>query len=237
MILPVLPLLLHGAALSLSLPPDERVVMVTDFDRLRIDGPFTVEVAPGPPSVTLIGTPQALDQVSAKVSAHTLVINAGLRSYQSDAGKLAGTAKVRVTVPSLRFVIANGGTQLSIAELRGDRVELAVNGAGNLTVARVEVQDLGATLSGVGTMALAGTALHSRVRLYGGSSFDGSKLDTAEAVLVSGTTGELSLGVRYTAQISATSAGLVRVLGNPKCAVLGSGPVECGDIERRGEGD
>lgn len=63
-------LLLVGAAA----PGDERVVMVTGFDRLRIDGPFAVEVAPGSPGVTIAGDRAALDRVAVRVEAGTLVI-------------------------------------------------------------------------------------------------------------------------------------------------------------------
>lgn len=75
--LALVPLLLLGTAAA---PADERVVMVTGFDRLRIDGPFAVEVVPGAPGVTLTGERAALDRVGVRVEAGTLIVNAGTQS-------------------------------------------------------------------------------------------------------------------------------------------------------------
>lgn len=220
-------LLLLGAAA----PADERVVMVTGFDRLRIDGPFAVEVVPGSPGVTISGDRAAMDQVGVRVDAGTLILNSGLNSWESAAGKAASGARIRVTVPALRVVQTNGGTMLRIAEMRGDRLDVALNGTGRVDIGAVDAQDINLTLAGSGTIALAGTALHTRVRLYGSSSLDASGFTTADAQLISGSSGALVISVRYNARINATSSGVVRVIGNGKCTVIGQGPVECADLE------
>lgn len=222
-------LLLGGAAA----PGDERVVMVTGFDRLRVDGPYAVEVVPGSPGVTISGDRAAIDKVGVRVEAGTLVINAGLQSWDSTAGKAASAARIRVSVPGLRMVQTNGGTMLRIAALVGSRIDVALNGTGRIDVARVDAQELSVTMAGSGVVALAGTALRLRVRLYGGTSFDAPGLTSSDAVLVSGSTGALTVGVRYNSQVSATSSGPIRVIGNGKCAVTGQGPVECANIEAR----
>jgi hypothetical protein len=127
----------------------------------------------------------------------------------------------------------NGGTVLRIAALVGNRIDLSLNGGGRIDVARVDAQDLSVTLAGDGVVALAGTTLHLRARLYGSTSLDAEKLTSADAVLVSGSSGPLIVGVRYNSRVSATSSGAVRVIGNGKCAVVGQGPVECANIEAR----
>ncbi|MBC7047197.1 hypothetical protein G6O52_25050, partial [Salmonella enterica subsp. enterica serovar Heidelberg] len=100
-----------------------------------------------------------------------------------------------------------------------------------IDIGKVDAQDLSVTLAGTGTVALAGNALHARVRLYGTSNLDAAALTTADALLVSGSGGALVMNVRYNAQLSATSSGVVRVLGSAKCRVIGQGPVECADLE------
>jgi hypothetical protein len=222
-------LLLLGAAA----PGDERVVMVTGFDRLRVDGPFTVDVVPGSPGVTISGDRAAIDKVGVRVEAGTLVINSGTDGWQTAAGKTAGGARIRIAVPGLRVAQTNGGTVLRIAALVGNRIDLSLNGGGRIDVARVDAQDLSVTLAGDGVVALAGTTLHLRARLYGSTSLDAEKLTSADAVLVSGSSGPLIVGVRYNSRVSATSSGAVRVIGNGKCAVVGQGPVECANIEAR----
>lgn len=223
--------------LGATAPGNERTVMVTGFDRLRVDGPFSVEVVPGPPGVTISGPRAAIDAVGARVEAGTLVINSGLQSWESYAGKAASAARIRVSVPALRVVRANGGT-LNIAELKGDRLDVSLNGNGRIDLAQVEAQDLNVTLAGAGTVALKGKTQHLRVRLYGSSVLDGAGLIAGDAVLVSGSTGELAVNVRYMTQVAATSSGAVRVLGtSAKCIVTGTGPVECAQIEGREKAD
>ncbi|NYT42386.1 DUF2807 domain-containing protein [Sphingomonas sp. R-74633] len=220
-------LLLLGAAA----PGDERVVMVTGFDRLRVDGPFTVEVVPGSPGVTISGDRAAIDRVGVRVEAGTLAINAGTAGWQTSAGKAASGARIRVSVPGLRVVQTNGGTVMKVAALVGNRIDVSLNGSGRIDVAKVDAQELSVTMAGGGAIALAGAVLHLRVRLYGSTSLDAEKLTSADAVLVSGSSGALTVGVRYNSQVSATSSGPVRVIGNGKCAVVGQGPVECANIE------
>ncbi|MDG2534393.1 DUF2807 domain-containing protein [Sphingomonas sp. HITSZ_GF] len=222
-------LLLLGAAA----PGDERKVMVTGFDRLRIDGPFAVEVVPGSPGVTISGDRAAIDKVGVRVEAGTLVLNSGLQALGPATGKAAGTVRIRVSVPGLRMVQTNGGTILKIAALTSNRIDIALNGAGRIDVAKVDAQELSVTTAGEGVVTLAGNALHLRVRLYGATSLDAAALTSADAVLVSGSTGALTVGVRYNSQVSATSSGVVRVIGNGKCAVVGQGPIECANIEAR----
>ena len=223
-------LLLLGAAAA---PSDERVVMVTGFDRLRVDGPFAVEVVPGSPGVTVSGDRAAIDRVGVRVEAGTLVINSGLQRWNSPDGKRASAARIRVSVPALRVVQTNGGTMLKVSELVGNRIDVALNGEGRIDVGTVDAQELSVTLAGAGTVALSGTALHLRARLYGTTSLDAERLTSADAVLISGSAGALTVGVRYNSQVSATSSGPVRVIGKGKCAVTGQGPVECANIEGR----
>ncbi len=226
--LALVPLLL---LLGATAPGDERVVMVTGFDRLRVDGPFAVEVVPGSAGVTISGDRAAIDAVGVRVQAGTLILNSGLNSWESAEGKLAGGARIRVTVPGLRVVQTNGGTRLRVAEMRGDRLDISQNGDGRIELAAVDAQDIGVTLAGSGTILLSGTALHTRVRLYGASNLDATGFTTADAQLISGSSGTLAMNVRYNARINATSSGVVRVLGNAKCTVIGQGPVECADLE------
>lgn len=224
---PLLLLLAAGAA------GDERVVMVTGFDRLRVDGPFTVEVVNGSPGVTVSGDRAVIDAVGVRVEAGTLILNTGTQGWQSAGGKAASGAHIRVSGPGLRVVQTNGGTLLKIAELKNNRIDIALNGEGRIEVAKVDAQDLSVTMAGSGVVTLTGNALHLRVRLYGTSSLDAATLTSGDAVLVSGSSGALSVGVRYNAQVSATSSGAVRVIGNGKCKVIGQGPVECANIEAR----
>jgi len=225
------PLLLLAAAPA---PQDERAFMFTGFDRLRVDGPFTVEVETGSPGATASGDPRALDRLSLRVEGATLIVNIGTTGWELRAGESAGSARIRIRTTSLRGVLTNGGANVHVAEMRAPRVDLALNGGGAITVDRVQADDTNISLIGTGAVTLGGTTLKGRIRAYGAGSVDASALTANEATLISETSGEIAMKVRYTARVMALGAGRVRVTGQPQCTVSGPGPVECdGAVVRR----
>ena len=55
-----------------SAPDDARRYMVTGFDRIRVNGPFAVEVVPGSPTASAEGDPLTLDRLSVRVEGSTM---------------------------------------------------------------------------------------------------------------------------------------------------------------------
>lgn len=215
-----LPLFLLTAAAA----PSERSFMVGSFERLRVDGPFDVTVITGSPRASASGEQRALDQVSVRVDGTTLYVGAGALG----AGQPAAAAKITISVPALSAVLVNGGGRVRIAEMRGARVDLALNGAGSLDVGTVQADEAIVNLTGTGAVTLGGKAARARLRAYGAGSIDAGDLTANEATIVSETSGNMRLGVRYTAQVMAMGAGGVAITGAPECRVSGTGPVDCG---------
>lgn len=220
----LVPLLLLSAAAA---PADERTFLIGSFDRLRVEGPLLVEVAPGSPSAIASGERRALDRLVVHVEGGTLVVGPGVGMIGEDA-PAPGSARVRVTVPAMRSVLVNGGADVRIAAMAGGRVELALNGDSRLTVGAVRGEDVNVTLTGSGAVTLGGTAARLRMSLYGSGSVDASGLVARDAVLISESSGAVRADVRGTARIIATGSGQVEVLGDPECTVRGPGPVRCG---------
>jgi putative autotransporter adhesin-like protein len=218
------PLLLLAAAP----PADEKSFMVSDFDRVRIDGPFEVEIVTGSPGARASGDPQALDHVAIRVEGSTLTVNAGATGWALRAVEAPGTVKITISVPALSGLSIRGGAQVSAAEMRSARVDLGLSGAGSIAVSAVRADDLVVTLAGAGAITLAGTAARARVNSFGDGSVHAENLVANEAALFGASTGEVQMRVRYAAQVSARGTGKVTVLGQPSCKVTGSGPVECG---------
>jgi hypothetical protein len=214
------PALFPLLTLAAAAPADERRFLITNFERLRVEGPIEVEVVAGSPGATATGDRRALEALTVRVDSGTMVVRPGSEG--------TGVPRVRVSVPALRGVIVNGAGQVRIAEARGNRVDLALSGAGTLEVANVAATDLIVTSTGGGTLTLAGKAERARVRSYGTGSIDGARLTAGEATLISESSGNLTLGARYLARATALGTGTVRVLGRPECRVNGPGPVECG---------
>lgn len=221
------PLLLLTAAA----PAQERGFMVGSFERLRVDGPFEVEVVTGPPRAVATGDRVALDQVTVRVNGDTLVVSAGPLAW---AGRRGTTLpRLRVSVPALRGATLNGGARVRVAEMRGGRVELMLAGAGSLDVGGIKADDLIVSLTGTGVITLAGTAARVRMRNYGAGSIDAAALTAGDANLTSESAGTIRIDARYTARATALGSGGISITGKPECILRGPGPMECPGTIRR----
>lgn len=207
--------------------PEERRFMVTDYDRVRIEGPFQVEIASGSPGATASGDAKSLERVAIRVAGSTLVISAGTLGWEQR-GKGAPTVpRIKLSARALRGLSINGGARVQIAEMRADRIELGLNGTGSIAVAALRANDLAVVLIGSGAITLAGAVVNARIRSNGAGSVAAEGLTANDAVLLAESSGDLAIGVRYTAQVNAQGSGSVTVLGAPKCRVTGPGPVTC----------
>lgn len=216
------------ASLPAAPPLEEKRFMVTNFDRLRVDGPFEVEVLTGSPGAVAEGNPKALDHIAIRVEGSTLIVSTGTVGWELRAAEAPGSTRITVHVPSLRALNINGGAQVKVAQMRGARIDLGLNGAGAIDVAALSAEDLNVTLTGTGEITLAGTTARTRVRSYGAGSILAEGLSAGDAMLVAESAGEVRMRVRYTAQVRAMGTGGITVLGTPKCRISGPGPITCG---------
>ena len=213
--------------LAASAAPQEKVFLVTGFERVRVDGPFTVEIVRGPTHASATGDARLLDRLDIHVDGTTLVVGAGAEGWNLARGETTGSPRIVLTAPALRGLLVNGGGQVKVADMRGARVDVALSGSGSIQVATLQSDDLNLTLTGTGTIALGGTARRARVRSNGAGAIDGSKLQAGDATIVSETSGDMQIGVRFTTRIFALGLGRVTILGTPQCTISGPGPVEC----------
>lgn len=223
----LLPLLL-----ALSAPAPEapaRTVMLTRFDRLRVSGPYVVEVVTGGRTgAELLGDRRAAELVDMQVESGVLTIRPAARTQDGfQAAHAPVTIRVRTTAP-LQAITLLGGGKLSADRLAGARAEVALNGTGVLTVAGIAAEQLIATLMGSGTLSLAGSARRARVAASGSGSVDAAALDARELVVRQEGAGDASFRARFAADVMATGAGSVTVEGTPKCQIRGTAAVRCG---------
>lgn len=224
-ILLVLPLLCLAGA---SAPADERVFLIAGFDRLRVDGPYRVEVVPGTTArAVAIGEGRALRQLSVRNMGGVLVVSAGPEGWETRAGQALETPVIRIATPTLRAVTVNGGGQVRITGLKTQRAELGLNGSGIIQVDGIEAREVNATVIGGGTVTLAGKTASARIRSTGAGSVQASDLTADQAVIVAESAGETRLNVRYSVQVNAMGLGAVVIAGDAECRIRGTGPVVC----------
>lgn len=230
-----LPFLLLAAVPAVAA---ERGVTVTDFDRLRVDGGFTVEVHTGvAASARIIGTAAAIEATSIVVQGRQLSVRRNRQAWGGYPGQEVPAATVRITVPALANVWVSGPAKVSVDRMKGLRVSASLEGPGSLTIAALAADRMDIGTLGSGTVILAGNVGNLTATVRGAGTFDAAKLTVADLKLNSESAGDVTVTVKRAADVTMTAAGRVSILGNPACTVrnIGSGTVSCGSdqAERR----
>lgn len=209
----------------------EQSLSVTDFDRLRVEGGFTVEVRSGTAtSAKVIGTQAAIDVTNVEVQGRQLNIRRNRSSWGGYPGQVPPAATIRITVPLLSYVWVSGPAKVSVERLKGQRVAASLEGSGSLSIANITADRVELSTFGSGTLTVAGTIGTLTAVARGGGIFDAGKLVAADAKLTSESTGDVMLWVKRAVNVTMTGPGTVTVLGKPACTVknTGSGTVKCG---------
>lgn len=213
-----------------------RTVSVGSFDRIRVEGPFEVRVATGSPRVTITG-PSGDDGVMVRVDGTTLSIRKGTGGWvERPQGSGQAPVVVTLSTPGLVSASVAAGGRMTIAKMRGMRIDVTVSGSGSLALAAADTDQLNATLIGTGLMSLAGRAARARLITSGPGMIDASGLAVNDLTVHLDGVGETRAAARYTAQVTNSGLGTVTITGNAKCRVdaAAGGPVVCGKVNGAG---
>ena len=209
----------------------ERRFTVTDFDRILVDGPFKVTLSTGRSgSAVATGSNQALDRVSIEVQGRTLRVRPNRSAWGGYPGEGSGTLVIKVSTHDLRGAVVTGSGSIDIDKAKGMRFEASVAGSGRIGIASLEADKLGVGLLGSGKIQLAGKVKELRATIQGAGDLDAEKLTVEDADINADTAGNISVGVRRAAKVTATGQGDTRIVGKPACTLKGlaSGRVSCG---------
>jgi hypothetical protein len=225
------PLLLVGVPAGAA----ERSYTIGSFDRIRVEGPFDVQLATeASPGARAEGEPRATDGIDIRLEGTTLIIRAGVNGWGEQ--QVAGTTAaplIRVSTLMIRSAAVIGGGRLVIAgPVRGQRVDLALTGSGSLAVPGLDADILNATLLGSGNISLGGRGAKVRLITSGSGTLDAVPLSAGDLTIRSDGTGEMRATARYTASVTTTGIGAATVYGSPACTVnaVAGGPISCGKL-------
>ncbi|MCP3730388.1 DUF2807 domain-containing protein [Sphingomonas sp. MG17] len=225
LILIPLALIAAGAAPA----PAERRFMLTDFDRVRLSGPFIVEVKTGgPPGATVSGDGRAAERVNLRVDGGMLVIAASTQGWDGWRDDRESQLVIRVSGRQLRGARVNGGGKLTIDRVSGQRVELGLAGSGQLDIGSVTADQMIASLTGTGVINLKGGKVRTaRFISQGAGAIDAAGTSIADLNVQSQSAGDSRFTASLTAAVAALGTGAVRVEGNAVCRLSGPGPMSC----------
>lgn len=210
----------------------ERGFTITDFDRIRIEGPYEVHLETGrSSSARASGERAALDQLSLSTQGNMLIIRPDRQNRRAGSRIATGPVVIRLSTRTLRGIALIGGAQLQVAALRAERLMASVEGSARLDLAALDVDRMDVMSVGSGTIGLAGKAKTLNVVLRGSARIAGEAMVANNLSLITESADAITLGARTTANVQAKGAGDVTILGRPACAVAatGAGTVRCGN--------
>ncbi|MBW6531294.1 DUF2807 domain-containing protein [Sphingomonas sp. RRHST34] len=202
----------------------ERRWPVATVERLRVETPATVRVVTAGPGGVGTGVsasaadPAALDALKVEPSGGTLVLRGGPAS-----------AVVTVVAPRLVGVAVYTPARVTIAAMRGERVELSA-AAGSIDVAALDVARVSATLAGDAVITLAGAAPDATVVANGTGTIDARALATQRLTVRGAGDSIVRAAASQAARVVAIQGAQVSVAGRPRCDVRAVAPasVTCG---------
>jgi hypothetical protein len=208
-------------------PPATRTYSVTSFDRIRIDGPYKVDLKTNvAPFARATGSPLSLDGLSVAVEGRTLIVRSGSGGWGGYAGENRGPVTIEVGTPDLRTAWINGAGALNVDRVRGLSFDLSIQGPGILKIDRVDVDQLKAGISGAGSARLSGSVGKLTTTVRGTSTFEGEQLQVKDAVIGVEGPSTVRTTVTNSAKVDALGLASVELGGKPACTVTAKGSAQ-----------
>jgi hypothetical protein len=217
------------AALSLTAPATAatRNFGIQDFDRIRVTGPFKVQLVTGvAPFARATGSADGIDGVSIEMEGQTLVVQPNVSSWSSFPGENSGPVTIEIGTHDLSAAWLNGSGSLTIDRVKEPSFELTVQGSGAASVGNVAVDTLKLGMSGSGSAVVAGTAPQVTATLFGASTFDGAALQSKDANIGAQGTAAIKLTATDAVKIDADGPVTLSLGGNPACTLHAQGPAD-----------
>jgi hypothetical protein len=224
-------LLLFGLAAP-ALAEDRRV-LVEDFDRILVEGPFVVHLVTGRASAAIAhGSRDALDRMNLDVQGQTLRIRRLREAAGSGPRTDPGIVTIDLATRSVRSVALVGPARLDANAVRGLSVAFSVEGSGTLHATRVDADALSLILLGAGRIEAVGVARTLSVNVQGSGDLAAPGLVANNATIAATSSGTIALTVNGPATVTNDGTGNIRIFGRAVCTTGGSaaGQVRCGGV-------
>lgn len=128
-----------------------------------------------------------------------------------------------IVVPDLQRVELAGVGDVYGSSVAGNRLVLVRSGVGQLDFSNLDVTTLEASLSGVGSVRLDGTAQRQSIVLGGLGAYGAGGLNSTEAVVTIKGSGSATVWVSDRLDVTIDGSGSVYYIGNPFVTRSGSG--------------
>jgi hypothetical protein len=206
------------AAAATPLAAAERTFTVTDFTRVRVEGPFAVSLATGvAPFARASGSQRGLDRVSLKVEGRTLVIRVDRSAWGGSPDEDAGPVTIAIGTHDLEQAVLSGAGSLAIDRVRGLSFSLSSFGSGATSIGKVDADRLRIFAQGSGSTRVAGTTKQLDAALDGPGMIDASELSAKDATLSAMGPASLRATVTSSAKLIAAGTATIALDGGAAC--------------------
>lgn len=223
--MPILMLLaLASMPADAAAAPSQRNYSVTSFDRIRLDGPYQVELKTNvAPFARATGPAASLDGVSIGVEGRTLVVRAGSGSWGGYPGQSQGPVTIELGTHDLSTAWINGSGALQVDRVKGLNFDLAIQGAGSARIDNVEADQIKVGISGAGSARLGGKSKKLTAIIRGTSTLEAEGLTVKDAVIGAEGPSTVRTHVTNSAKVDALGLASVTLTGDPACTVNARG--------------
>ena len=220
-------LLAFAAILAAAAAPAEAATRnfgITGFSRIRVDGPYRVQLSTGvAPFAKASGSAAALDRVAVEVQGNTLIVHPNRSSWGGYPGDDVGPVEITLGTHELSAAWLNGSGALAIDRVQALLFELAVQGSGSIAVGNADVDQLKISIAGTASSSLAGRSGKMTAIVRGISTLDAAGLEIKDATIGAEGAATVKAGVSNTATIDASGPATITLGGGPACTVRASG--------------
>lgn len=214
----ILAFLFAAAATASPLAAAQRNYSVTDFTRVRIEGPFAVTLATNvAPYARATGSQRALDRVWLRVEGRTLVIRTDRSAWGGEPNADHGPVMIAVGTHGLEQANLSGPGSLAIDKVRGLDFTLTNHGSGAASIGAVSSDRLKIFAQGSGSTRVAGTVKQLNAALDGPGLIDAAALTAKDATLSASGPASLRATVTNAVKLTATGTATIAIEGGPAC--------------------
>jgi len=217
------------AIAALAAPADAatRNFGITNFTKVRVDGPYKVVVATGiAPFARATGPAPALDRLTVEVRGDTLVVQTNKSGWGGYPGENPGPVQVSIGTHELNNAWVNGSGALLIDHVTGLSFSLSVQGSGRAEIASADADQLNVSLIGTASAKLSGKAKKLTALVRGISALDATSLGAHDAAIGAEGAATIDANVSGEANVDASGPAVIRLAGRPSCTLRTSGSTE-----------
>lgn len=208
----------------------ERNFSIFGFEDVRIKGAIDVVITTGKgvSARAEAADRRILDRVNLRRSGSTLIVtvrprtdNSTRRSFDTDE-----PVKLWLTTHAIKDIFHSGGGNVSLDKLTGRQPRVRLSGFGSLSIGGVDADKIDIAMNGGGQLNMQGEVTNARIELLGSSIFDGDGLIVEKLDLFHRGPASSHLAVEREAHISNSGTGTIRIDGKPNCLVRSTGSAQ-----------